>query len=111
LKDKFGDNGTVGLAIVKTRPKDWFIDTFLMSCRVIGRQVENALVDRILRDAIEAGCESVSAEYIPSAKNNLVADFWDKMGFTRQDSNSKQVQYLKQLTNYKPPQFEYLEII
>jgi FkbH-like protein len=111
LKDKFGDNGTVGLAIVKTRPKDWFIDTFLMSCRVIGRQVEDALVDRILRDAIEAGCESVSAEYIPSAKNNLVADFWDKMGFTRQDSNSKQVQYLKQLTNYKPPQFEYLEII
>jgi FkbH-like protein len=111
LKDKFGDNGTVGLAIVKTRPKDWFIDTFLMSCRVIGRQVEDALVDRILRDAIEAGCESVSAEYIPSAKNNLVADFWDKMGFTRQDSNSKQVQYSKLLTNYKPPRFEYLEII
>jgi len=111
LKDKFGDNGTVGLTMVKTGPKAWFIDTFLMSCRVIGRQVEDALVDRLCRDAIEAGCESVFAEYIPSAKNNLVADFWDKMGFARQDSNSKQVQYSKQLTNYKPQQFEYLEII
>lgn len=111
LKDKFGDNGTVGLAMIKTGPKEWYVDTFLMSCRVIGRQVEDALVDMVLRDALEAGCVSISAEYIPSAKNNLVTDFWDKMGFTRQDSNSKQVQYSKQLINYKSPRFEYLEII
>jgi FkbH-like protein len=111
LKDKFGDNGTVGLAMVKTGPKEWYVDTFLMSCRIIGRQVEDAMVDRICRDAIEAGCADISAEYIPSAKNNLVVDFWDKMGFTREKSDTKQVQYSKQLTDYKPPRFEYLEII
>jgi FkbH-like protein len=111
LKDKFGDNGTVGLALVKTKPKEWYVDTFLMSCRVIGRQVEDALVDRICRDAIDAGCVSISAEYIPSAKNNLVADFWDKTGFTREKSDTKQTPYSKRLTNYKPPRFEYLEII
>jgi FkbH-like protein len=111
LKDKFGDNGTVGLAIIKTEEKNWKIDTFLMSCRVIGRQVEDALVDRICRDAITAGCADISAEYISSAKNNLVADFWDKMGFVRENSDFKQAIYSKHLAKYKSPKFEYLEII
>ena len=110
LKDKFGDNGTVGLAIVEIQPKCWRVDTFLMSCRVIGRQVEDALVDRICRDAVKAGRASVSAEYVPTAKNNLVADFWDKMGFSRQSTEAHRIQYAKELTDYKSPRFAYLQI-
>ena len=110
LKDKFGDNGMVGLALVETRAQFWRVDTFLMSCRVIGRQAEDALVDRICRDAAEAGCESISAEYIPTAKNNLVAGFWDKMGFGRQNSDVQRVQYSRRLTDYRSPRFEYLRI-
>lgn len=110
LKDKFGDNGTVGLAIVETQPKCWRMDTFLMSCRVIGRQVEDAFVDRICRDAAQADCVSISAEYIPTAKNNLVADFWDKMGFSRQSTEAQRIQYAKGLTDYKSPRFAYLKI-
>jgi FkbH-like protein len=111
LKDKFGDNGTVGLALVEIQPKKWRVDTFLMSCRVIGRQVEDAMVDRICRDAAKAGCISVSAEYIPTAKNNLVAGFWDKMGFEKENADAKQVRYSKQLKNYQSPQFLYLKIV
>jgi FkbH-like protein len=110
LKDKFGDNGTVGLALVETQPKRWRVDTFLMSCRVIGRQVEDAFVDRICRDAAQAGCVSISAEYIPTAKNNLVADFWDKMCFSRQSTEAQRIQYAKELTDYKSPRFAYLAI-
>jgi FkbH-like protein len=111
LKDKFGDNGTVGLALVEIQPKQWRVDTFLMSCRVIGRQVEDALVDRICRDAAKAGSMAISAEYIPTPKNNLVADFWDKMKFAKENADAKQVQYLKQLKNYQSPQFLYLKIV
>jgi FkbH-like protein len=111
LKDKFGDNGTVGLALVEIQPKQWRVDTFLMSCRVIGRQVEDALVDRICRDAAKAGCMTISAEYIPTAKNNLVAGFWDKMGFEKENADAKQVRYSKQLKNYQSPQFLYLKIV
>ncbi len=111
LKDKFGDNGTVGLALVEIQPKQWRVDTFLMSCRVIGRQVEDALVDRICQDAAKTGCESISAEYIPTAKNNLVAGFWDKMGFEKRNSDTKQVRYSRQLKNYQSPQFLYLKIV
>lgn len=111
LKDKFGDNGTVGLALMEIQPKKWRADTFLMSCRVIGRQVEDALVDRICRDAAKAGCTSISAEYIPTAKNNLVAGFWDKMGFEKENADAKQVRYSRQLKNYQSPQFLYLKIV
>jgi FkbH-like protein len=111
LKDKFGDNGTVGLALVEIQPKQWRIDTFLMSCRVIGRQVEDSLVDRICRDAAKAGCTSISAEYIPTAKNNLVAGFWGKMGFEKENADTRQVRYSRQLKNYQPSQFLYLKIV
>jgi FkbH-like protein len=111
LKDKFGDNGTVGLALVEIQPKQWRVDTFLMSCRVIGRQVEDALVDRICRDAAKAKCTSISAEYIPTAKNNLVAGFWDKVGFEKENADARQVRYSRQLKNYQSPQFLYLKIV
>ena len=111
LKDKFGDNGTVGLALAEIQPKQWRVDTFLMSCRVIGRQVEDALVDRICRDAVKAGCTRISAEYIPTAKNNLVAGFWDKMGFEKENADAHRVRYSRQLKNYQPSQFLYLKIV
>ena len=108
LKDKFGDNGTVGLALVEIQPKQWRIDTFLMSCRVIGRQVEDALVDRICQDAAKAGCISISAEYIPSAKNKLVAGFWDKMGLKKLASDRNVTQYGLLLKEYTPKTLKYL---
>jgi FkbH-like protein len=111
LKDKFGDNGTVGLALVEIQSKQWRVDTFLMSCRVIGRQVEDALVDRICRDAAKTGCTSISAEYIPTAKNNLVTGFWGKIGFEKENADTKQVRYSRQLKNYQSPQFLYLKIV
>jgi FkbH-like protein len=110
LKDKFGDNGTVGLAQVEIQPKQWRVDTFLMSCRVIGRQVEDALVDRICRDAAKAGCISVSAEYIPTAKNNLVAGFWDKSSFKKLATDKNATRYELLLEEYKPKILQYLNL-
>ena len=111
LKDKFGDNGTVGLALVEIQPKKWRVDTFLMSCRIIGRQVEDSLVDRICSDAAKAGCMTISAEYISTAKNSLAAGFWDKMGFEKENADTKQVRYSRQLKNYQSQQFLYLKIV
>ncbi len=110
LKDKFGDNGTVGLALVEIQLKQWRVDTFLMSCRVIGRQVEDALVDRICRDAAKAGYVSISAEYIPSAKNNLVADFWDKSSFRKLATDKNATRYELLLKKYKPKTLKYLNL-
>jgi len=108
LKDKFGDNGMVGLALVEVRTRQWRVDTFLMSCRIIGRQVEDALVDQICMDAAKAGCISILAEYIPSAKNNLVADFWNKSGLKKLVSDGNIVKYELLLKEYKPKTLKYL---
>jgi FkbH-like protein len=132
LTDKFGDNGTVGLALVETKAPSasdtkavsenvWRIDTFLMSCRVIGRQAEDALLDRICTDAINAGAKQLEAEYIPTQKNALVADFWKKMNFqqsrdshgagiTKPASDETPTRYHRDLKNYTPKIFEYLKI-
>jgi FkbH-like protein len=108
LKDKFGDNGTVGTAIVRCQDNVWLIDTFLMSCRVIGRQAEDALVDRILKDAVSQNVKTVRAEYIKTAKNDLVTDFWKKVGFKIVESSGEHSTWRFDLANFKPKTFEYL---
>jgi FkbH-like protein len=110
LKDKFGDNGTVGLALVETQQGTWRIDTFLMSCRVIGRQAEEALLDMICRDAVSAGAAALKAEYIPTEKNTIVADFWDKMRFTRIASIEQTSAYRLDLKYYSPKTFDCLKV-
>ena len=82
IKDKFGEEGIVGVAIVnKEDPKVWIIDTFLMSCRVIGRKVETAFVTKIINDAIAAKAQEIKAEYIPTKKNPLVKNFYQDHKF------------------------------
>lgn len=83
VKDRFGDSGIVGVAIVEQVGANCRIDTFLMSCRVIGRQVEKVLLSKIARDAHAAGMLEMMGEYLPTSKNSLVKDFYLQMGFKR----------------------------
>ena len=85
LADRFGDNGLI--AVVVARPDaDWpasalLIDTWLMSCRVLGRQMEEATLDALVDAARAAGARSLIGVYVPSAKNGMVADHYPKLGF------------------------------
>lgn len=82
LADKFGDSGIVGLALFKlTTPEVAELDTFLMSCRVIGRQAESAFLNCLLQQLAERGVHEVLADYIPTAKNPLVKDLLPQQGF------------------------------
>jgi len=109
-RDKFGDNGTVGLALVAVEGDTWRIDTFLMSCRVIGRQIEDALVDRILTDAARDGAARVVAEYIRTEKNGLVQDFWKRMALTPDDEDGNCSSWHMDLAGYEPKRFSYLTL-
>ncbi len=81
LADNFGDSGIVGLAIVKKSAGAARLDTFLMSCRVIGRRAEQAFLSRIIDNLRDEGIEQLEAEYIPTRKNALVATFLPDNGF------------------------------
>ena len=82
LADTFGDSGIVGLALIELQsPKRALVDTFLMSCRVIGRQAEAAFLHALFRHLHSSGVEEVIAEFVPSAKNELVKMLLPEQGF------------------------------
>lgn len=82
LKDKFGDHGLVSVVILKkVSEQEVFIDTWLMSCRVLKRGMEEFVVNGIIKTAAAAGFLRVSAEYLPTPKNSMVKDIYRKMGF------------------------------
>lgn len=81
LLDRFGDNGIVGVAIVEKGMESWKIDTFLLSCRVIGRTVETAFLGYIVEEARKAGVDCILGEYIPTKMNVPVKGFYKQHGF------------------------------
>ncbi len=86
LTDKFGDNGLICVLIGlpdHAEPDALRIDTWLMSCRVLGRQVEEEVINQLGLIAHERGFARIIGEYIPTAKNGLVRDLYQRMGFIR----------------------------
>ena len=78
VADKFGDNGITGCIIVNGDT----IDTFLLSCRILGKGIERAFIKKILLMLRESGVTAVKADYLPTAKNAQVKDFYDRCGFS-----------------------------
>ena len=89
VSDKFGNAGLTGVAVMRYEVKVAIVENFLMSCRVIGRGVETGIWPRIVADAMQRGCTELRAEYIPTAKNAQVADFYSRLGIPLQEENSE----------------------
>lgn len=108
LIDKFGTNGIVGLLIAKINKERGIalMDTFLVSCRVIGRQIENVLMNKFLLYLKKIGIKKVIGEYIPTKKNNLVKDFYNKIGFQQLRVNKWYIN----LDDYKTTSSNYIKI-
>ncbi len=81
LSDRFGDSGLVGVIIARREPARWYIDTWLMSCRVLGRGVEALMLHTLAQAARDDGATELEGRFIPTAKNGLVADLFPKLGF------------------------------
>jgi FkbH-like protein len=83
LTDRFGDNGIIAIIIGRLLDnKDLAIDTWLMSCRVLGRQVEPTTLNLIAQQASKLGAKRLIGEYIPTKKNTMVKDHYARLGFT-----------------------------
>ena len=81
VTDRYADNGLVGVAIAKMEGEVCEIDTFLMSCRVIGRTVETALLSRLAADARERGVRVLKGWFLPTKKNVPAREFYREHGF------------------------------
>ena len=81
VRDRFGDAGVVGVALVRQQGDECLIDSMLLSCRVIGRGIETALLSLVARRAAATGARLLIGEYVASAKNAPCADFYPGNGF------------------------------
>lgn len=84
VKDKWDDHGIVGVLIVEKGSSQWRIDTFLLSCRVIGRGIEDQMVAFVLK---QAGASQVIGEFIPTDKNAPAQGFYAKQGFKKEENS------------------------
>ncbi|MCF0130838.1 MAG: HAD-IIIC family phosphatase [Pseudobutyrivibrio sp.] len=87
LEDKFGDNGVVSVVIGRIVGDSCHIDLWLMSCRVLKRDMEHAMMDVLVKKCTDLGLSKIYGYYIPTPKNKMVADFYDTMGYKFVEEN------------------------
>lgn len=85
IKDKFGDNGITAVFIIKKNTSEWLLDTFLLSCRVMGREVEKAILNYIINEAKKNNISKIKAQYIVTNKNKPIENFLLDNGFIKED--------------------------
>jgi len=82
VKDKFGDHGITGVFIIKKlNSNEWFLDTFLLSCRIIGREIEKGILNYIINEAKKNGIKIIKSQYVRTEKNTPIQDFLPNCGF------------------------------
>ena len=102
LQDKFGDNGLIAVIIMKPQDKETlFVDTWLMSCRVLKRGVENFTLNTMVEIAKSKGYKRIIGEYLPTPKNGMVALHYPELGF-KPIEGSPTAQWVLDLENYQP---------
>ncbi len=84
LEDKYGDNGLVAVVIMKPLDEETlFVDTWLMSCRVLKRGMENFTLNTMVESARAKGYERIVGEYLPTPKNGMVKEHYERLGFRK----------------------------
>lgn len=97
LRDCFADHGLIAVAIAVQIGETVEIDTLLMSCRVIGRNVEQVVINDILLRARNRGCSAVIGKFHPTQRNALVANFYRDMGFEEKVSDEDPITWIRLL--------------
>ncbi len=107
VSDKLGDSGLTGIISLEVKDKTGKIVDFILSCRVIGRKVEETMLFTVIEHARRLGLDKLSAKYVPTPKNKPCLEFWKKSGFNYSESNNSFSWDLKK--NFNLP--NYVEIL
>jgi FkbH-like protein len=103
LSDRFGDNGLISIVVGKRNGDALDIDLWLMSCRVLKRDMEAAMLDALVERAQEMGVHTLRGLYIPTKKNGMVADHYAKLGFALETENADgSATYALEIGGYTP---------
>lgn len=89
VRDRFGDAGVVGLALTRQQGEECWIDALLLSCRVIGRGIETAILAHLAQGAVAAGARWLMGEYIETKKNVPCKEFYPEHGFAEDQATAR----------------------
>ena len=108
LRDRFGDLGMISVVICRPADREeepsWQIDSWLMSCRALGRQVEMAMLCEIVSAARCGGIRHLNGIYRPTAKNGMVSDHYTDLGFAAGDDLPNGERHFRlDITDFAPP--------
>lgn len=97
VADRFGDSGQVAVVMVRVAGATAHIENLLMSCRVMGRAIEDSVIAAVERHLAEEGVHTVEATYERSPRNTPVADLFDRLGYERQSQTEDRVSYRREI--------------
>jgi FkbH-like protein len=106
LADRFGDHGLIGVLLARKDAVEWRIDTWLMSCRVLGRRMEDFMCACLLAAAQHEGVQAVVGQYIPSEKNAVVSGLYPRLGF--EASSAERQEYVFTLAGHPIPACQFV---
>jgi FkbH-like protein len=101
LTDKYGDNGLIAISIGNIKENKCHIDLWLMSCRVLKRDMEFAMLDEMVRQCKDKGVTEIMGYYYKSAKNNMVSDLYKKFGFELSETNGEDTIWKLNISDYE----------
>jgi FkbH-like protein len=114
VRDKFGDNGITGLCILQEKKIDdgsiLNIDTFLMSCRIIGRNIEFQFFNIVMKQFLNFKIKKIEALYIKTNKNEQVNDFYEKLNFDLVNYMEDKKSYIATMENLKFDDGSYIKV-
>lgn len=102
LADKFGDNGVVSVVIGQVDGEVLRLDLWLMSCRVLKREMELAMLDEVVSAAKARGVTKIIGRYLPTAKNGMVKELYGSFGFTKTSETDEETLWELETAGYKP---------
>lgn len=105
LNDRLGDNGIIATVILRKSGHDAVVDTWIMSCRVLGRRVEELTVQLIAERARQLGCQRIVGRYTPTAKNHIVEGLYPQHGFEEAGSDGPTRLYALDVGQFQPKSF------
>jgi FkbH-like protein len=97
VRDRFSDNGLVGVAALRRHEHAWEIDTLLLSCRVIGRTVETAFLAYLIDETVAAGASVIEGWFLPTKKNAPASEFYSSHGFRLVEETGKGARWVLDL--------------
>jgi len=112
LKDRYGDNGVTGACFVTFDSEQTaMIDNLLLSCRVLGRTVEQAFLNEVIEELFNMGATLITAKFRSSPKNNQVKRFYQDFGFEKSRKTNTDIHYVLHVSNWTKKFINYIDIV